>query len=281
MGQTQSNTTLHPSANVQAPTSPKKSSTTTGSTVLIAPKFIGGSSELLTPELALELRRELPATERMHEEWILLYSSVKMGTSIKQFTERCLNRGPTLIIIKDTYGSVFGAFVSQDWKRCSHFYGDGNCFLFTIKPKFQVFHSSNHNQNYMYFNEGSEFNEYNGLGMGGRVNFFCLSLDKSFACGTSRPGLLTFNNSPCLCTDVSELENAPDDIDQYHFVVDQIEVWGFPLSESQLLDLRFKENQKQARVAATKGDDADYFILESAGLVGEGSNYNIDKKPKK
>lgn len=247
----------------------------------------------------------------MHDDWILLYSSRKMGTSIKQFTERCLNRGPTLILIRDTFGRVFGSFASQDWKRNGQFFGDSNCFLFTFDPSFatsvapqnnngaaaaddddttftadtahqepglQVFRSSNRNENYMYFNEGNEFNEYNGLALGGRMNFFCLSLDRTFTRGTSRPGLLTYNFSPCLCTDVYDVDDAPDDLDQYHFIVDQIEVWGFPLSESQMLDLQFKLNQKQARVAAVKGDDADYFIMENAGMVGSGANFRVEQK---
>lgn len=314
------------------------------------PNLVGAPCSLLLSRRQLtELRKQLPAEQRMHNDWILLYSSRRMGTSIKQFTERCLNRGPTIVLIRDSFGKVFGGFASQDWKRYGQFYGDSNCFLFTFNKKnpsdtatteqndgtsknvqhdhdrdddngdddedkndssarndqktgnddtqndethnddtigeesdddttLQVYRSSNHNDNYMYFNEGNEFNDYNGLAMGGRMNFFCLSLDRTFSRGTSRPDLLTYGSSPSLCTDVYDVDDAPIDLDQYHFIVDQIEVWSFPLSESQMLDIQFKLNQKQARLAFVKGDDADYFIMESAGKVGAGANFRVEQK---
>ena len=84
-----------------------------------------------TLELFMGLLREaLPAVRRCQ----LLFRSSRDGASAAAFHHCCDRKGPTLTLIKDTAGNVFGGYAAVEWT--SPLYGkwlnDRAAFLFTV-----------------------------------------------------------------------------------------------------------------------------------------------------
>lgn len=60
----------------------------------------------------------------------------------------CRNdEGPTVLIIKDKEGYLYGGYASQPWERHGDFYGDMKCFLFQLYPQAAVFKPTGANTN--------------------------------------------------------------------------------------------------------------------------------------
>ncbi|XVF07584.1 hypothetical protein REPUB_Repub06bG0152000 [Reevesia pubescens] len=132
------------------------------------------------------------------EEWRLLYHSALNGSSFNTFLGNVSNEdGPTVLIIKDREGYIFGGYASQPWERHGDFYGDMKSFLFQLYPKASIFRPTGANSNVQWcaVNFSSETIP-NGIGFGGRINHFGLFLSAgsdqghTFSCTTF--------NSPCL-----------------------------------------------------------------------------------
>lgn len=54
---------------------------------------------------------------------------------------------PTVLIIKDREGCVYGGYASQPWERHSDYYGDMKSFLFQIYPAASIFRPTGANTN--------------------------------------------------------------------------------------------------------------------------------------
>lgn len=60
----------------------------------------------------------------------------------------CRNHeGPTVLIIKDKDGYIYGGYGSQKWERHAEFYGDMKCYLFQLNPKASIFRPTGANNN--------------------------------------------------------------------------------------------------------------------------------------
>lgn len=55
--------------------------------------------------------------------------------------------GPTVLIIKDKEGYIYGGYASQPWERHGDFYGDMRSFLFQLYPKASLFRPTGANSN--------------------------------------------------------------------------------------------------------------------------------------
>lgn len=173
------------------------------------------------------------------EEWKLLYHSGVNGLSFNTFLGNIsAAEGPTVLIIKDKAGHIYGGYASQPWEKHSDFYGDMKCFLFQLYPKASTYRPTGANNNLQwcavnFTSEGIP----NGLGFGGRVNHFGLFLSASFDQGQTFT-CSTFGN-PCLSK-------------ANQIIPDVIECWGVVPKEPQqgisdtlkgtVLD-RFKEDR--------------------------------------
>lgn len=124
------------------------------------------------------------------EDWKVIYSMNDSGHSWQQFSKSVVQKGPTLLIVKDTFGNIFGAYARESWSPSPNFYG--NAFIFQIAPKLKIYLPTNFNQNFQYFNQGCKMLP-NGLGIGGQLGFFALWIDSNFKNGESRP-TATFEN---------------------------------------------------------------------------------------
>lgn len=55
--------------------------------------------------------------------WRLLYSTAHQGESFTKLCAESINKGPLLIVIRDSNGHVFGGFISQSIQYSSEFQG--------------------------------------------------------------------------------------------------------------------------------------------------------------
>ncbi|KAF9985950.1 oxidation resistance protein 1 [Mortierella antarctica] len=90
------------------------------------------SDPVLDPEVAHQIRLELPRKLRNATKWNLVYSSDQHGISMTTLYHRCKGKGPMVLAIKDTTDAVFGAFVTEEFKPNLTYYGTGECFLWNV-----------------------------------------------------------------------------------------------------------------------------------------------------
>jgi len=59
-------------------------------------------------------------------EWRLLFSTSRHGQSFSTLVAKILDKGPSLLIVKDTDGYVFGGFASVKWVVGPNFAGNNS-----------------------------------------------------------------------------------------------------------------------------------------------------------
>ncbi|KAF3689265.1 TLD domain-containing protein 1 TBC/LysM-associated domain-containing protein 1 [Channa argus] len=145
--------------------------------------------------------------------WRLVFSTWLHGESFTRMVASLIKCGPTLLLIKDTKGHVFGGFASQAWQIKPQFQGDSRCFLFTVFPTLRVYTATGYNEHFMYLNQNQQTMP-NGLGMGGQHGYFGLWLDSDFGHGHSRarPKCTTYG--------------SPQISGEEDFTLDSMEVWA-------------------------------------------------------
>uniref|UniRef100_A0A3Q4B839 MTOR-associated protein MEAK7 n=1 Tax=Mola mola TaxID=94237 RepID=A0A3Q4B839_MOLML len=166
---------------------------------------------LLDIPTVMFLAPQLP--DRYSAPWRLVFSTQLHGESFTRMVAGLMTRGPTLLLIKDTKGHVFGGFASHAWEIKPQFQGDSRCFLFTIFPRLRVYTTTGYNQHFMYLNQNQQTMP-NGLGMGGQHGYFGLWLDSDFGSGHSRA------RPKCTTYGSPQLSGEED------FTVDSMEVWA-------------------------------------------------------
>jgi hypothetical protein len=78
----------------------------------------------------LTLNHALPSILR--HRWRLLFSTKTHGESFQSLLHQITHQGPSLIVIKDQQGNVFGGFASKSWVIKSQFEGTACKLLFII-----------------------------------------------------------------------------------------------------------------------------------------------------
>ncbi|KAK7481687.1 hypothetical protein BaRGS_00027060 [Batillaria attramentaria] len=158
----------------------------------------------------LFLNASLPAA--LQGEWRLLFSNSLHGDSFSQLIKMIDGRGPTLLVLRDQQGHMFGGFASEPWSINSKFYGDDRCFLFRTHPNYGLYMATGYNTNFMYLNLNMQTLP-NGLGMGGQFDYFGFWIDHTFNSGHSKAG------PRCTTYGSPQLSETPE------FKVDVLEVW--------------------------------------------------------
>ena len=140
--------------------------------------------------------------------WRFLYSSQTHSRSLEELKSRVMYKGPTILVVRDTEGNVFGAHASTSWCDTDYTWvGNGECFLFSIKPKMTVFHSTGKDKNFQTMSDEL-------LAMGGSRGNFGLFLNSDLSSGSSSGNIETFH------TDTFQLTREAE------FGIDHVEVWG-------------------------------------------------------
>ncbi|KAJ8644463.1 hypothetical protein MRB53_006211 [Persea americana] len=163
---------------------------------LLYPEDLSPNLLVLRKEYAWHIGGALSQHEL--EEWSLLYHSALNGLSFNTFIGNISSGdGPTILIIKDTEGYIYGGYASQPWERHGDFYGDLKSFLFQLYPRASIFRPTGSNSKLQWcaVNFSSE-SIPNGIGFGGRVNHFGLFLSASFDQGHTF--VCSTFDSPCL-----------------------------------------------------------------------------------
>ncbi|XP_070575845.1 MTOR-associated protein MEAK7-like isoform X2 [Ptychodera flava] len=160
-----------------------------------------------TPSI-LFINKLLP--RRLQSEWRLLFSNRLHGESFNTMAQNIMNEGPSLLIVKDHDGHVFGGFAADSWEPNARFYGSARSFLFSLAPVMEIYESSGENDRYQYFNLKTTTLP-SGLGFGGHFEYFGLWIDGSFGKGHCLPST-TYNNE----------QMSYDE----QFKIDTLEVWG-------------------------------------------------------
>jgi len=175
------------------------------------------------------------------KNWRFLYSTKSHSRSMDELISKISYRGPTIIIIKDTEGRMFGAHASTSWCLTDGgWVGNGECFLFSIEPKMAVFHSTGKDENYQSLS-------YDSLAMGGSKGNFGLELNDDLSSGTCSADIQTFHT----------IQLAADS----SFSVDHVEVWG--LGPEPDMETERENTQPRKPNLSTKGGNVDMLDLES------------------
>ncbi|KAJ1899065.1 oxidation resistance protein 1 [Kickxella alabastrina] len=182
--------------------------------------------KVLTATIAEELRLLLPVQQRLAKSWRLVYSMDQQGTSMHTMLTMCENEKELMLVIKDTKGRVFGAYLNEALQLKPKFYGDGTCFLWKAyrsspqsrkKDAIKAFKYSGDNQYFILCDP--DF-----VAVGGGRGKFGLWFKSDFLHGYSAR-CPTFNNEP-LCLDPSHPRNRDTDAQQ-EFIVGHLELWAF------------------------------------------------------
>ncbi|CAL0309982.1 unnamed protein product [Lupinus luteus] len=185
---------------------------------LLTMKGIDSNIILLRKEYAWHIGGALSQHEL--EDWKLLYHSAVNGHSFNTFLGHISNHaGPTVLIIKDKEGFIYGGYASQPWDRHAEFYGDMKCYTFQLNPVASIFRPTGANNNLQWCAVNFTSEEIpNGIGFGGRVNHFGLFISANFDQGHTF-SCSTFS-SPCLSNTNRILPEV-------------IECWGVTQGEAQ------------------------------------------------
>lgn len=92
-----------------------------------------GKTRLLSKALAEEIRLLVPPRLQLVDHWTLAYSLEQNGSTLSTLYGLCDQhrgkRGGFVMIVRDSGGGVFGAYLSDPPKPSPHYYGTGECFL--------------------------------------------------------------------------------------------------------------------------------------------------------
>jgi Oxidation resistance protein len=202
--------------------------------------------------------------------WHRLYTSDSDGLSFNRLQNALLGySGPTLLIIKEAeHGGIFGAKTSTAWKESKDFYGNSDCFLFTIKPKMLVMRPRGTGTNYMYCNSMSRSRGYDGLahgiGFGGNSEKPRLFISETFDGCMAGSSDLTYEAGQML-------PSRDDGNPSKFFELEALEVWGVGGDEvvSEALGNRHKQREIVASNIrkARKVDKAQFLDDFKSGLI--------------
>ena len=112
------------------------------------------ASLLLTPAALLMINSFLPAEVR--GQLRPLFISGCHGKSFSTLCKGLVGSGPTLLVVQDTGGHVFGGFAAVPWHFGPQFIGNSECFLFSLVPDMAVFTCTGYNTNYMYLQQSAQ-----------------------------------------------------------------------------------------------------------------------------
>ncbi|KAI4901309.1 hypothetical protein NFI96_021128 [Prochilodus magdalenae] len=165
---------------------------------------ISEESRLLSVRQLQQLSRHFPDMLSVCD-WMLVYQTETHGSSLRTLyrtteqLDHCM-----VLMIRDTFGQVFGAVCSAPLRMSSHFFGTGQTFLFSFSPHLQVYKWTGDNS---YFIKGS----VDSLQFGGGSGRSGLWLNGDLIRGRSQS---------CDTFDNDVLSSTED------FLIGELEVWA-------------------------------------------------------
>lgn len=90
--------------------------------------------------------------QAMRHKWRFLFSAQIHGESFSTLLGRILDQGPSVLIVEDADGCIFGGYATAAWALGAKFVGDETAFTFTLRPRMRVFPTTGFNRNFQYLN---------------------------------------------------------------------------------------------------------------------------------
>jgi len=115
--------------------------------------------------------------------WQLVYCTERDGISLHTLYRKAAGKAPSVLVVKDTGGYVFGALAMEPWKIHTRFYGTGETSVFQLYPRRLLWHWR---QVQGVSNDYFQFSTHEGLGVGGSGHF-AVWLDNDLFEGSSNP----------------------------------------------------------------------------------------------
>eukprot|EP00892_Ulva_mutabilis_P001870 jgi/Ulvmu1/11684/UM008_0094.1 len=152
------------------------------------------SAKILTPELTWLLAGELESS--CLTAWLCVFRASSNGWSINRFLEAAGGLGPTLLVVRDTSGAVYGCYAPESWSQHGDFYGEEGlkAFVFQLAPRVGLYRASGHTNAVQWCCRRSDFLP-NGVGIGGIQRAQALYLSDDLSSGHSR-ATVAFTNPP-------------------------------------------------------------------------------------
>ncbi|RMX67678.1 hypothetical protein DD238_000633 [Peronospora effusa] len=177
------------------------------------------TSSILTLEHIAYIEHVLPITCQFCR-WFRIYSVESNGSALETLLLLAKKQSPTLLVIKDAKGKVFGGFASDEWHHAFHYYGTGESFLFSFASSsaaggFVKYPWSRKNSYFMLCSDES-------LIMGGGGNFGLFLHLCSLCCSPRQDSDLCAGTSGACET----FDSLPLTTSQ-QFSCIQVELWGF------------------------------------------------------
>jgi hypothetical protein len=155
----------------------------------------------------------------------LLYTSTQDGKSLNTFYNKAFGHCPTLLVIKDTNGHVFGYYATEEWSRNSSYYGTGESFLWSLLPQFHVYQWTKKNTYFQYSNHECIFIGGGTSHLEMKRNQTDTPIDMGYY-GLSLDGNLSKGTSHTCDTYLNRTLSATAE-----FAVESIELWCFTSQE--------------------------------------------------
>ncbi|MCJ1307750.1 oxidation resistance protein 1 [Agyrium rufum] len=91
------------------------------------------AAQILSRALAEEIRLLVPPRLQLRSEWMLVYSIEQDGTSLSTLYTKCREasekKNGFVLVIRDSLGGIFGAFLTDAPHPAPYYFGTGECFL--------------------------------------------------------------------------------------------------------------------------------------------------------
>ncbi len=155
-----------------------------GAGVHVDVKLVEGSN-IVSTEMLHRIASWLPASQRSRC-WDLRYSLIRDGASMSSLLSQCRQRRNSsgteiieshVLIVEDSMGSVFGAFMAHALQKSAAYYGSGENFVFRLSPDVEIYRWSKENHLFV-------LSDRTHLAIGGGDGF-ALQLDEDLDTGVS------------------------------------------------------------------------------------------------
>jgi len=165
------------------------------------------------------------------EQWLgtgpktftLLFSATRDGCDAATFHQKCNNQGPTVTVLYNAQGSVYGGYTGQSWNGSARYIDDTTAFLYQLKfsgneqrTKFHVISSAFAIKSYKEygpaFGGGPQLHTFKGI---------ILPSSGLFALN----GSTVFNDNSYRMANVSPKVKSWDDINNGNLNVTELEVY--------------------------------------------------------
>jgi len=199
--------------------------------------------------------------------WKVIYAVTLHGQSLSRLCSEVLDYGgPTILIIEDTEGGVFGCFTREVWKSKTDFREDKSAFLFALAPHFGVYRSTGSDSNNLFLNSTSNPHLPHpiGIGFGGKLKSYRLWIHEELSSGESRSSCNTYARGKISSSTL--------------FKIKTLEIWGCGGLKAEDLQLRArvaeeKEIEKRRKVKKdfvleTWDSGPARYIMDLAGKTG-------------